>query len=238
MRFTGKRVFVTGAASGIGAATVELFRAEGASAVGVDIAAAEGIVHCDVTDPASVRAAMDSAVATLGGLDVCCNVAGIAQLMRIEDLTLEHWNRHLAVNLTGPMLVTQAALPHLRASGGNVVIVASISGLQGQPWNAAYCSSKGGVLMLMRALAVELQAEGIRVNAVCPGTVATPLTNVALDKMTGEIDFSMFARMTGNLGGNGNSEPSEIAEAIAFLASDAASSITGTALRVDRGTIW
>lgn len=238
MRFEGKRVFVTGAASGIGAATVELMRAEGARVVGADIAAAEGIVRCDVTDQASVASAVEAAVDQLGGLDVCANVAGIDVFSRFEDLSLELFDRHLSVNLVGPMLVTRAALPHLKRSAGNVVTVASISGLQGQPYNSAYCASKGGVLLLMRSLAVELAADGIRVNCVCPGGVDTPLVAGATTGLPPDADFGLFDRMNGVLAGGGYMPPSDVAEAIAYLASDAAASVTGAALVVDRGTLW
>jgi meso-butanediol dehydrogenase / (S,S)-butanediol dehydrogenase / diacetyl reductase len=236
MRFSGKRVFVTGAASGIGAATKQLFEAEGARVVGVDIAERDGISRCDVADPGSVTAAMADAVAQLGGLDVCCNVAGVNLFSRFDDLTLDLWNKHLAVNLTGAMLVTQAAVPHLRESRGNVVSVASISGLQGQPWNSAYCASKGGLILLMKSLAVELAADGVRVNCVCPGGVDTPLSAGAVAPLGPDVDYSVFARMTGVL--PGFSAPSEIAEAIAYLASDAAASVTGSSLVIDRGTLW
>jgi meso-butanediol dehydrogenase / (S,S)-butanediol dehydrogenase / diacetyl reductase len=236
MRFSGKRVFVTGAASGIGAATVALFEAEGASVAGVDIVEGERVARCDVADPASVTSAMAAAVDRLGGLDVCCNVAGVNLFSKFDDLSLELWNRHLAVNLTGAMLVTQAAVPHLRESRGNVVTVASISGIQGQPWNAAYCASKGGLLLLMKSLAVELASDGVRVNCVCPGGVDTPLSAGAVAPLGPDVDFAMFTRMTGIL--PGFSQPAEIAESIAYLASDAAASITGSSLVIDRGTLW
>lgn len=236
MRFQGKRIFVTGAASGIGAATVELLAGEGAEVVGGDITEAKGVVRCDVTDAASVDAAMAAAVEQLGGLDVLCNVAGINQFSKFEDLPRDMWDRHLAVNLTGPMLVTQAALPHLKQTRGNVVTVASISGIQGQPWNAAYCASKGGLLLLMKSLAVELAAHGIRVNCVCPGGVDTPLTANAGATMPPDVDWSLFARMQGVL--DGFMPPTDVAEAIAYLASDGASSVTGAALVIDRGTLW
>ncbi len=236
MRFTGKRIFVTGAASGIGAATAQLFREEGAEVVGVDIVEAEGVDHCDVSDPASVATAMDSAVARLGGLDVLANVAGVNWFAKVDDITLELWNRHLAVNLTGPMLVTQAALPHLRATTGNIVTVGSISGLQGQPYNSSYCASKAGLIMFMRSLAVELAADGIRVNLVCPGGVDTAMSTNALSNIKGEIDFGHFPKMMGVL--PGMMPPVKIAEALAHLASDAASTTTGAMLVVDNGTLW
>jgi meso-butanediol dehydrogenase / (S,S)-butanediol dehydrogenase / diacetyl reductase len=175
-RFAGKRAFVTGAASGIGAATVALLTDDGAQVVGADVATggSDQLVPCDVRDQASVVAAMTAAIERLGGLDVCVNFAGINLFSAFEDRSQELLDRHLAVNLVGPMLVTQAALPHLRGSKGNVVTVASVSGLQGQPYNAAYCASKGGVLLLMRSLAVELASERFESTACAPAASTRP----------------------------------------------------------------
>lgn len=234
-RFEGSRVFLTGGAAGIGAATVDRFRREGAEVVAVDIGEAEGIEYCDVSDPESVDRAITSAVDRLGGIDVLVNVAGVNWFSKIEHLTLDVWNRHLAVNLTGPMLVTQAALPHLRASSGNVVTVASISGMQAQPYNSAYSASKAGLIMFMKSLAVELAPDGIRVNCVCPGSVDTAMSHNALSNLQGEIDHRAFNRMMGVL--PGLMPPERIADAIAFLASKEASSTTGTTLVVDNGTV-
>ena len=236
MRLQGKRVFVTGAASGIGAATASLFAAEGAQVFATDVTEAEGVEHCDVTDPASVRSAVDQAVQRFGGLDVCANVAGINIFSKVDDLSLDLWNKHLAVNLTGAMLVTQACVPHLRTSRGNVVTVASISGIQGQPYNSAYCASKGGLILFMRSMAVELASAGIRVNCVCPGGVDTPLSAGATTSLPADADLSLFSRMIGLI--PGMMPPSDIADAMLFLASDAAASITGSSLVVDRGTLW
>src|SRR5258708_2560904 len=219
MRFSGKRVFVTGAASGIGKATVDLFAREGADVVGVDVAGGAGVLHCDVSQPAEVQQAIATTVERLGGLDICVNVAGINHFAKIDDLTLDVWHRHIAVNLTGPMLVTQAAVPHLRESRGNVVTVASISGIQGQPWNSAYCASKGGLLLFMKSLAVELAADGIRVNCVCPGGVDTALSANAVITIKGDFDFSLFTRMMVVI--PGMMPPQDIADAIVYLASDA-----------------
>ena len=236
VRFADKRVVVAGAAGGLGAATVDLFEREGASVVGLDVVDGPGCITCDVTDEHSVHQGVEQAVTNLGGLDVCVNCAGINYFSTFDTLGLEAWNRHLAVNLTGPMLVTQAALPHLRLSRGNVVTVASISGIQGQPWNAAYCASKGGLLLLMKSLAVELAADGIRVNSVCPGGIDTDMSANAVAGL-GPVDFSLFSRMMGVLSTD-MMPPNHVAEAIAYLASDAAASVTGASLVVDRGTLW
>ena len=236
MRFDGKRVFVTGGASGIGAATVELLRKEGAEVVATDITEADGIVRCDVADGASVTAAMDAAVAQLGGLDVCVNVAGINIFSKVEDLSIDLLRKHLDVNFIGSVQVTQAAIPHLKASTGNVVTVASISGIQGQPYNSAYCASKGALLLFMKSIAVEMAAFGVRVNCVCPGGVDTPLSHAATSSLPADANFDHFGRMMGVM--PGFMPPSDIADAIAYLASDAAASVTGASLIVDRGTLW
>jgi meso-butanediol dehydrogenase / (S,S)-butanediol dehydrogenase / diacetyl reductase len=235
-RFDGKRVFITGGASGIGAATVELFRKEGADVFATDITEADGIVRCDVADGASVTAAMDQAVSQLGGLDVCINVAGINIFSKVEDLSIDLVRKHLDVNFIGSVQVTQAAIPHLKESQGNVVTVASISGIQGQPYNSAYCASKGALLLFMKSIAVELAGAGVRVNCVCPGGVDTPLSHAATSSLPPDANFDFFNRMMGVM--PGFMPPSDIADAIAYLASDAARSVTGASLVVDRGTLW
>jgi NAD(P)-dependent dehydrogenase (short-subunit alcohol dehydrogenase family) len=234
-RFEGKRALVTGAAGGVGRSTVDLLREEGAEVVGVDLRESDGVRPCDVSDPASVTAAVAAAVAELGGLDVLVNVAGIDQFRRFEDLDVETWNRHLAVNLTGPMLMSHAALPHLRASRGNIVTIASIAGLRAQPYQAAYCASKAGVVMLMKSLALELHADGVRANTVCPGGVATDLPMAAAAEHTdSQLDWGLLTETAG--GRYGFMPPRDIADAVAYLASDAAASVTGAVLSVDRGT--
>ena len=234
-RFEGKRALVTGAAGGVGRAAVELLAGEGASVVGVDLNPGEEVLGCDVSDEASVRAAVATAVERLGGLDIVVNVAGIDQFRRFEDLDAATWQRHLGVNLTGPMLVSQAALPHLRASRGNIVTISSIAGLRAQPYQAAYCASKGGVILLMKSLALELAADGIRVNTICPGGVQTDLpTNAAAEHPDTDLDWGLLMETAGAR--FGFMPPSDVADAIAFLASDAAASVTGAVLSVDRGT--
>lgn len=235
-RFDGRRVFMTGVASGIGAATYDLFRAEGAKVYGVDVNPGEGQAKCDVADPEAVEESVGAAAAEFGGLDVVVNVAGINTMSRVEDLPLERWNRILAVNLTGPMLVTRAALPHLRDTKGAVVTVASVSGMRAQPYLSAYGASKAGLLQLMRSLAIEFAADGVRVNCVCPGGVGAIDPESAKSFVPAGIDMSLLARLRGVL--PGVTDQGDIAEAIAYLASDAARSVTGTHLVVDRGTTW
>lgn len=234
-RFQGKRALVTGAAAGVGRATVGLLTGEGATVVGLDLNPSEDVLACDVSDERSVRAAVAAAVDRLGGIDIVVNVAGIDRFRKFEDLDVDIWQRHLGVNLTGPMLVSHAALPHLRESKGNIVTIASIAGLRAQPYQAAYCASKAGVIMLMKSLALELAADGIRVNTVCPGGVQTDLpTNAAAEHPDTDLDWGLLMETAGAR--YGFMPPSDIADAIAFLASDAAGSVTGAVLSVDRGT--
>jgi NAD(P)-dependent dehydrogenase (short-subunit alcohol dehydrogenase family) len=234
-RFEGKRALVTGAAGGVGRSTVELLVGESAAVIGLDLTEGDDVLACDVSDEASVRAAVAAAVERLGGLDIVVNVAGIDQFRRFEDLDLATWQRHLGVNLTGPMLVSHAALPHLRESKGNIVTIASIAGLRAQPYQAAYCASKSGVIMLMKSLALELAADGIRVNTICPGGVQTDLpTNAAAEHTDSNLDWGLLMETAGAR--YGFMPPSDIADAVAYLASDAAASVTGAVLSVDRGT--
>ncbi|MAS54790.1 MAG: hypothetical protein CMJ44_09265 [Pimelobacter sp.] len=234
-RFAGKRALVTGAAGGIGRSTVELLAAEGAAVVGVDLRAAADVLSCDVGDAESVKAAVAAAAEQLGGLDVLVNVAGIDQFRRFADLDVATWERHLGVNLTGPMLMSHAALPHLRESRGNIVTIASIAGLRAQPYQAAYCASKAGVIMLMKSLALELAADGIRVNTVCPGGVETDLPMAAAaEHADADLDWSLLMESSGAR--YGFMPPRDIADAVAYLASEAAASVTGAVLSVDRGT--
>src|SRR5438270_5242346 len=148
-RFTGKVALVSGAAGGIGGAVVERLTAEGAKVVGVDVRGTD--VVCDVTDPASCRAAVDAVLTQHGRLDVLANVAGTGSTHHVVDFPVDEWRRIVEVNLTGTFLLSQAALPALLDSGGCIVNLASVAGLRATPYNAAYCASKGGVVMLTKS---------------------------------------------------------------------------------------
>jgi meso-butanediol dehydrogenase/(S,S)-butanediol dehydrogenase/diacetyl reductase len=233
-RYTDKVAFVTGAASGIGAAVAAKFAGEGATVVGVDIAG-DGVqvLKCDVSSPESVQQAVAGALEQYGGIDVVVNAAGVMRFNHLSDVSFDEWQRHIAVNLTGPFLVSQAAMPSLRERKGNIVTIASNAGVEGQPYNAAYCASKGGVVLLMKALAVEMSRSGVRVNCICPGGVNTPLIAGAAASIPADADPILMSRL--------NSliprwiAPAEIAELIAFVASDAAASMTGAAIMIDGG---
>jgi NAD(P)-dependent dehydrogenase (short-subunit alcohol dehydrogenase family) len=234
-RFDGRIALVTGAASGIGAATAALLREEGATVVGVDLAGDGGdVMRTDVTDPESVAEAVATTVERHGRLDVAVNCAGIFRFGRVEDLTMDEWQRHLAVNLTGPFLVSQAAVPHLVETKGTIVSVASIAGVKGQAYTSAYCASKGGLVLFTKSLALELAPRGVRVNCVCPGGVDTPLIVGAFESMPTDADTRLMTRMDSVL--PGLVAPGEVAEAIAYLSSDAARMVTGTTLLLDGGT--
>lgn len=233
-RFAGKVVLVTGAASGIGAATATLFRQGGASVFGVDVVAAPGVVQGDVTDADSVRSFVTAAIEQHGGVDVVANVAGIVRFAHVEDVALDDWQQQLAVNLTGPFLVSQAALPSLIERRGCIVNVASIAGVRGQAYTAAYCASKGGLVMLTKSMALELATRGVRVNAVCPSSVLTPMIQGVAPTIPADAEPKLMARLMAV--NEGWVAPDEIAESIAYLASHAARSITGTTLLIDGGT--
>ncbi len=230
-------VVVTGAASGIGFATAERFRALGDTVFGLDIATSvpEGVsfVKCDVAD----KAAVDAAVATCaeaGGIDVLANVAGIVQFGRFETVTEEVFDRIQAVDVRGPFFLIQAALPHLRTSRGCVVNVSSVAGRIPQPYAAAYAVAKGGLTQLTRSLALELSPDGIRVNAVCPGTVDTPLVAKVAETYPADLDPRVSDRLLAMLPG-GASTPDEIASTIVYLASGDARMMTGAVVAHDGG---
>lgn len=242
--FNGRRIVVTGAARGIGLATAERFLAGGAQVACLDrdpdaLAALAGrpMLHTlvvDVADPLAVTEAVDKAAALLGGIDGVVNAAGVDLIAPIEEMRNLDWDRLMAVNLTGPMLVCRAAFPHLRkAGGGTIVSVSSGAGLQPLKHRAAYSASKAGLQMFSKALAMEAAEFGIRVNTVCPGAVETELFRSSLSddankgaQLQAVRDRYALARIA---------SPDEIAAAIVWLSSPEASYITGTAIAVDGG---
>lgn len=245
-RFEGRVAVVTGAGSGLGHATALRFAAEGAAVACLDIAgeAADRTVseveaaggrarayRVDVADPGSVRESVAALARDLGRPRVLVNSAGIGKFANAHEMPFEDWSRIIAVNLTGTFLMAQAVLPHLLEGGGNIVNVASNAGLMGQPYSAAYCASKGGVVNLTRALADEYMRRGVRVNAVAPGGIATPLQDHFRQLPPG-ADPSLLGKLRTPLG---NAEPAEIAALIAYVASDDARFMTGSIVSIDGG---
>ena len=235
-----RTVIVTGARGGIGEATARKFMKLGDRVYGTDLAFGETPhdfieVICDVTDPDAVSGLVERAVSETGRIDVLVNNAGIRVEADVINTTIEEWDRMMAVNLTAVFLGCKFALPHmLKQSSGAIVNVASTSGLNPIPDRAAYCANKAGVIGLTRQMALQYSRKGVRVNAVCPGATMTPFARDTMAKMgdpaAAEAAFS--ARMP--IGRFGGSE--EIANAIAYLASDEASFITGSILDVDGGS--
>ncbi len=236
---SGRRMLVTGAASGIGAATARLLASLGAKLAITDFG--EGIstiaseigawsTTADVRDEAAVSAAVAGACAALGGLDGLVNCAGVATVNRLEETTIEEWRRLIDTNMTGVFLFCRAAAPLLRATGnGTIVNLASASGLTPSFAGAAYGASKAGVVMLSKSLAREL-APSVRVSAVCPGVVDTPM----FEAMTGN-DAAAISAIKAGYALQRLASAEEIAEAIAFLSGPRSAFITGIALAVDGG---
>lgn len=228
---------MTGGASGIGAATVARLRRDRMRVAALDLAASSGAdvhVRVDVSSPQEAARGIDEAAAALGGLDVVVACAGVAGRGTVAETPPEEWERVFAVNVRGVYLTARAAIPHLReAGGGGIVLVASQLGLVAAAGAAAYCASKGAVVQLARAMAVDHAAEGIRVNCVCPGPTTTPLLEeyfaLAPDPARERRRYEE-AQVHGRL-----IEPEEIADAIAYLASPQAASTIGAALVVDGG---
>jgi NAD(P)-dependent dehydrogenase (short-subunit alcohol dehydrogenase family) len=235
-RFTGSSALVTGAGSGIGAAVARLLAAEGANVVLADVtleavqALAEELgpnaqaLQLDVRDEAQVAPAM-------ADLDVLINVAGIGSTTSAPDTPLAVWEDVFAVNALGTFLCCKHAIPGMAARGkGSIVNMASVAALVGLRNRAAYSASKGAVVALTRALAVDHVADGIRVNAVAPGTVDSPWVRRLVEEAGESLDALRARQPMGRLG-----TPDEIAEAVAYLASDRAAFVTGTVLVIDGG---
>lgn len=248
-RMQGRRALVTGGASGIGLAIARRFIGEGARVALLDIDAdglaaatrelgdAAVAVHADVTDEAQVNAAVASAAVSLEGLDCLVNGAGVSRWVAFSDMTLAEWRRVLSINLDGPFLVCHAALPALKAAGkATIVNVASGSGLAPRQNFSHYCASKGGLVLFTKSIAMDLAADGIRVNAVCPGIVMTPLVERNLATFP-DRDAAVQRYISRNLMKRfGSAE--EVADAVLFLSCDESSFITGSALSLDGGSVF
>lgn len=248
-RLEGKIGLITGGAGAIGRATARRFAAEGASVVVADrdgtradeVAAtlrqdgAQALgVAVDVTSEASVAALVERATAAYGRVDILFTCAGVLVSGSATETSLADWERTLAVNLTGPFLASKHVLPVMVANGGgSIVHMSSTAGLVGETSIAAYCASKGGVLMLARQMALDYARLGVRVNVICPGWIDTPFNDPAIEAAGGREALMPFVDQMVPLGRQGT--PEEVADVVAFLASDDSRLMTGSVVTVDGG---
>lgn len=244
-RFDGKSAVITGGAGGIGRALALKLGGEGAHVTVLDLAedtaeaSAEAVrnlggralaIACDVSDVESVEAAGKRIVAEMGPPDLLCNTAGLQVYGRTEDYPVETWLRIISVNLTGTFLMCRTILPYLVETRGAIVNVASLAGLVGLPYDAAYCASKAGVIQMTRSLAKEFSDRHVRINAVAPGGVKTPMMEIPFPD-----DVNPTIMQTIPSAPHGICEPESIADVMAFLGSDEAAHITGAVVPVDGG---
>lgn len=244
-RFTKSSGLLTGAASGIGRATAIRLASEGAHVFCCDVdeaglaqtvatitsAGGTAVAHrLDVSDAAACRAAVAACVARFGKLDVLCNVAGVMSWGHATEISEAEWNRVVAINLSGPFFLSQAAIPHLLETKGVIVNMASAAGVVGQAYTLPYSVTKAGVISLTKCLALEYGKRGLRVVAIAPGGVKTPLT--AQTKFPDGADMSLVGKMMPLLP---LATPEEIAAAVAYLVSDEARFVTGAVLSIDGG---
>lgn len=245
MRFEGRTAVVTGAASGLGRAVALRLSSEGARVFGIDlneaglaetrdlVAAAGGTMSIgvgDISDRMTAHGLVANAMDDLGQIDSLINCAGVMRAGNVTDIDEATFNLMFNVNVQGTFWMMQAAIPHLLDSRGSIVNVASNSALMGAPFNSVYSASKGAVVSLTRSVAMEYVKKGIRVNAVAPGGINTPM--MVIDTFPQDTDWKLMEPMMGH---RPPSEPEEIAAVIAFLASDDASSVHGAIYSVDNG---
>jgi NAD(P)-dependent dehydrogenase (short-subunit alcohol dehydrogenase family) len=242
---TGKFALVTGAASGLGRGTALALARAGADVFVVDVNPAgleetaasiralgrKAVVHAaDLSVAENCGAAVDAAIAAFGQLDALCNVAGLIMFSNSTEMSAADWNKTIAVNLTAPFLLSKAAIPHLLAREGSIVNVASSAAFIGEAYAAAYCASKGGLVQMTKAMAMEFVKKPIRINAVAPGGMMTNIANNL--KMPEGVDYELIKRFSGM---RGLVEVDDVAEMIAYLASDAGRGFHGSCVTMDRG---
>jgi meso-butanediol dehydrogenase / (S,S)-butanediol dehydrogenase / diacetyl reductase len=240
-RLSGKVALVTGASAGLGAATARLFAQQGATVFGIARDASRmaevfadlpdcAFASVDITSREACAAAVADCVAMFGRLDVLANIAGFHRMRHTATMTDQDWDDDLAVNLTAPFTLCRAALPHLLESGGNIVNVSSIAGVEGEVYSAGYCAAKHGLVGLTKALAIEFTKERLRVNAVCPGGM--PTAQATEFEAPENADWDLILRIASP---RGFMATEDVAKVIAFLASDDAAAIHGAVYRVDNG---
>ncbi|HEY7553531.1 MAG TPA: SDR family NAD(P)-dependent oxidoreductase [Candidatus Binatia bacterium] len=243
MKLPGKVAFITGFGSGLGRAIAVMFAKEGAAVAGTStteskgretVAMIEGLGgkalfrSGDVSNSAQMKTLIDEVVRQWGGIDIVVNSAGVRTNGAITDITEADWDRTLDVNLKGAFIVSRLAIPEMRKRGGGVILhIAARSGMLGQSGRAAYCASKGGMVRLTEAMAMDHARDKIRVNCICPGPTRTPM----VDTSTAEKLARYQTRVPiGRIG-----EPEDVAYAALYLASDEASMVTAAILPVDGG---
>ena len=243
MKLNGKVAFITGFGSGLGQAIAILFAQEGAAVAGTSRSAAKGrntvaaieknggralFRAGDVSDSMTIKALIDETVERFGGIDIVVNSAGVRTNGSITQITEEDWDLTLDTNLKGAFIVSRLAIPEMKRRGGGVILhIAARSGMLGQAGRAAYCASKGGLITLTEAMAMDHAPDRIRVNCICPGPTRTPM----VDTSTPEKLLRYESRVPlGRIG-----EPEDVARAALYLASDEASFVTAAILPVDGG---
>jgi len=248
MRLAGKTALITGGASGIGRATALLFASEGAAIVLADMNATDGKQVADeivqsggraVFEPVDVTVAADClrivnrAIRDFGRIDILFNNAGIIRRATVLDLNEEDWDRVMAVNVKSVYLMSRAVIPHMQKTGGIILNTSSGWGLAGGPKAAVYCASKGAVVLLTKAMAIDHAPQNIRVNCLCPGDTQTAMLREEAHQLGEDHNRFLAEASKRPLGRTGT--PEEIAQAALYLASDMSSFVTGTALVVDGG---